>query len=92
VLPDTRRECIFPFTFTVCSLRAAADFQSGKYPVSEVSSESDRSLQVQTEVPLSVVESRGPLIDPCYYRCPLEDGDHEVGDRMWVNLRVDLSG
>jgi hypothetical protein len=60
--------------------------------ISVVSSESDRSLQVQTEVPLNVVESRGPLIDPCYYRFPLEDGDHEVGDRMWVNLRVDLSG
>lgn len=67
------------------------------YPLSHlaitgVSLEPDRSLQVQTEVPLSVVESRGPLIDTCHYRCSLEDGDHEVGDRMWFNLRVDFSG
>ena len=39
---------------------------AAKYAISGVSSESDRSLQVQTEVLLSIVESRGPLIDPCY--------------------------
>src|SRR6267154_6587352 len=52
----------------------------------------DRSLQVQAEVPLSVGQSRGPLIDPPYHPCSLEHGDQEVGDRMWVNLRIDLSG
>jgi hypothetical protein len=45
--------------------------------ISGVGSESDYSFQVRIEVPLSVVESRGPLIDPCYFSCSLEDGDQE---------------
>src|SRR5258708_7741368 len=75
--------------------RPSLRFEMGSHrdvAISCVSSESDRSLQVQAEVPLSVGQSRGPLIDPPYHRCSLEHGDQEVGDRMWVNLRIDLSG
>src|SRR5258708_34658530 len=75
--------------------RPALRFEMGSHrdaAISCVSSESDCSLQVQAEVPLSVAQSRGPLIDPPYHRCSLEHGDQEVGDRMWVSLRIDLSG
>src|SRR5260370_39502297 len=75
--------------------RPSLRFEMGSHrdvAISCVSSESDRSLQVRAELPLSVGQRRGPVIDPPYHRCSLEHGDQEVGDRMWVNLRIDLSG